>query len=80
MFISSVPHEKLNISYIGCTTTTLSHRLTYHLYKNSAIKQRLIIKHYNCTNQIISFGIRKILIDNTIFIYKNNSKKTLQIQ
>ena len=43
------------------------------------MKQHLIIKHNNSTNQLISFNVRKILTYNTIIIYKNNDKKRLQI-
>ena len=46
--------------------------LTYHFSENSAIKQHLIIKHNNSTNQLTSS-------DNTIIIYKNYYKKRLQI-
>ena len=53
--------------------------VTYHLSENSAIKQHLIIKHNNSTNQLTSSDVRKILTDNTIIIYKNNNNKGLQI-
>ena len=69
-----------NNSNIGYTTTTLSRRLTYHLSENSVIKQHLIIKHNNSTNQLLSSGVRMILTDNTIIIYKNNTINRLQIQ
>ena len=69
-----------NNSYINDSTTTLSHRLTYHLSENSSIKQHLIIKHNNSTNQLTSSEVRKIPKDNTIIIYKSNNKKRLQIQ
>ena len=55
----------------------LSRRLTYHLSENSAIKQHLIIKHNNTTNQLTLSDGRKVLTDNTIIIYKNNNKKTI---
>ena len=74
MSISRVPPEKQKNSYIGYTTTIQSSRLTYHLTKNSAIKQ-LIIKHINSTNQLTSSDVRRILTDNTIVICKNNNKK-----
>ena len=77
MSISRLPPGKnKNNSYIGYTTTTLSHHLTYHFSENSAIKQHLILKHNNSTNQLKSSNVRKIL---TIIIYKNNNKKQLQI-
>ena len=79
MSILRVPPKNKNNSYIGCTTT-LSCHLTYHHSGNSAIKQHLIIKHNNITNQLTSSDVRKILTDNTIIIYKNNNKKELQIQ
>ena len=53
----------------------LSCHLTYHLSENNTINQHLIIKHKNSTNQLTSFNVRKILTDNTIIIYRNNSKK-----
>ena len=56
----------------------LSH-LSYHLSENSTIKQHLIIKHNNSTNQLTSSDVRKIPKDNTIIIYKNNYRKRLQI-
>ena len=67
------------INYIDYTTTTLSHRLTYQLAENSAIKQHLIIKYNNSTNQLTFSDVRKILADNTMIMYKNNNKKRLQI-
>ena len=76
-FWECLPKNKNN-SYIGYTTTMLSHRLTYHFSENRAIKQHLTIKH-NSTNQLSSFDVKKILTDNTIIIYKNNNKKQLQI-
>ena len=56
------------------------HRFTPHghpLYisENSAIKQHLIIKHNNSTNQLTYSDVRKILTDNKIIIYKNINKK-----
>ena len=68
-----------NNSYIGYTTTTLYHHLTYHLSENSAIKQHLMIRYNNSTNQLTSSNVRKILTDNIIIIYKNNNKKRFQI-
>ena len=59
---------------LAITSTMLSHCLTYHLSENSDIKQHLIIKHNNSTNQLTSYHVRKILTDNTIIIYKNNNK------
>ena len=44
----------------------LSSCLTYHLSENSAIKQHLIIKHNNCTNQLTSSDVRKIFTGNYI--------------
>ena len=38
-----------------------SHRLTNHLSENSSLKQHLIIKHKNSTNQHTSSDIRKII-------------------
>ena len=66
-------------SYTGYTMTKLSRRLTYYLSENSAIKQHLIIKHNNRTNQLTSSDVRKILTYNRIMIYKNNIKKDLKI-
>ena len=43
------------------------------------MKQHLIIKHNNSTDQLRSSDVRKNLIDNEIIIYKNNNKKQLQI-
>ena len=57
----------------------LSCHLIYHLSKNSAIKQHLIIKHNNSTNQLTSSDVRKILTDNTRVMYKNNYKELLKI-
>ena len=68
MSISRVPPEKQNNIYIDYTTTTLSRHPTYHLSKNSVIKQHLIIKH-NSTDQLTSSDVRKIITDNTIIIY-----------
>ena len=65
-FWECLPKNKNN-SYIGYTTTTLSHCVTYHLSENSDIKH-LIIKYNNNSNQLTSFDVRKILIDNTIII------------
>ena len=76
-FHECLPKNKKN-SYIGYTTTTLSHCLTNHLSENSNI-QHFLIKHNNSTNQLTSSTVRKILTDNTIIIYKNNYKKRLQI-
>ena len=75
-FLECLPKNKNN-SYIDYTTT-LYHRLTYHLSENSTIKH-LIIKYNNSTNQLTSSDVRKIFTDNTIIIYKNNNKKRLQI-
>ena len=72
-FWECLPKNKNN-SYIGYTTT-LSCCLTYHLSENSTIKQHLIIKHNNYTNQLITSDVRKILTDYTVIIYKNNNKK-----
>ena len=66
-FRECLPKDKNN-SHIGYTTTTLSRHLTYDLSENSAIKQHLIIKHKNSTNQLTSSDSRKILTDNTIII------------
>ena len=75
-FLESLPKKKH--IYIGYTTTIISRRLTY-LSENSTIKQDLIIKHNNNTDQLTSFDVRKILTDNSIIIYKNNNKERLQI-
>ena len=72
-----VPNNKNNI-YVGYATTTLSHRLTYHLSENSTIKQHLIIKQESI-DQLIFSNVRKTLIDNIIIMYKNNNKNQLQI-
>ena len=64
-----------NNSYFGYTTTTFSHCLKNHLSGNSAIKQYLIIKHSNITNQLTSLEVRKILTDNIIIINKTIIKK-----
>ena len=72
-FRECLPKNKNN-PYIGYTTTMLSHRLTYHLSENSTIKQHLIIKHNNSTNQLTSSNVRKILTNNTMIIYKINKK------
>ena len=74
-----MPPKNKNSFYIGYAITTLSCRLTYQLSENSAIKQHLIIKHNDSTNQLISIDVRKNLTDNTFIIYKNNNKKRLQI-
>ena len=62
-----------NDNYIGYTTTTLSSRLTYLLSENSVIKQDLIMKYYNSTDQLTSTNVRKILTYNTMIIYENNN-------
>ena len=54
MSILRMPRKKQKTSYIGYTTTTLSHCLTNHLSENSTIKQHLIIKHNNSANQLTS--------------------------
>ena len=64
-FKSAFPKNKNN-SYIGSTTTTLFRCLIYLFSENSAIKQHLIIKRNNSTNQFISSDVRTILTDNTI--------------
>ena len=63
----------------GHTTTTLSHRFTYHFSHTSAIKQHLMTKHNKDSDKLKSLDIRKILINNTKIIYKNNNKTRLQI-
>ena len=63
---------------MGHTTTMLSRRLTYHLSDISAIKQHIMTKYNKDTDLLKSPDIRKILINNTKIIYKNN-KKHLQI-
>ena len=73
-FRECLPKNKNNI-HIDYTTTTLSGHLSYHLSENSTIKQHLIIKQNNSTNQLTSSDVRKILTDDTIIIYKNNNKK-----
>ena len=45
----------------------------------SAIKQYLMIKHNKDTDNLKSPDIKKILIDNTNIINKNNNKNRLQI-
>ena len=73
LFQGCLPKNKNN-PYFGCTTT-LFHHLTYHLCENSAIKQHLIIKPNNSTNQLTYSDVRKSHTDNVIIIYKNNNKK-----
>ena len=68
-----------NNSYIDYKTTMLSRWLTYHLSENSVMKQHLIIKHYNSTNQLTSSDIRKILTDNTTIIYKTIKKNDYKL-
>ena len=53
--------------------------LTYHLSDISAIEQHIITKYNKDTDKHKSPDIRKVLIYNTKIIYKNNSKKYLQI-
>ena len=72
-------YKNKNGLYIRYTTTILSRPLTYHLSENSAIKQHLIIKHNNSTDELISSVVRNLLPDNTIIIYKNDNKKRLRI-
>ena len=64
-------------TYIGHTTTTHSHCLTYHLSDISAMKP-LITKHNKDTDKLKSSKIRKILINHTKIVYKND-KNCLQI-
>ena len=45
--------------------------------ENSAIKQHLIIKHNNSTDQRTSSDVWKIPPDYTIIIYKNNNEQLL---
>ena len=59
------------LSHIFCPSA-FDH--TYHFSEKSVIKQHLIIKHNNSTNQLTSSDVRKILTDNTMIIYKNNNK------
>ena len=66
-------------TYIGYTTTTLSRRLTYSLFEVSAIKQQIRTKHDKETDKLKSPDIKKILINNTKIIYKNNNINCLQI-
>ena len=73
-FRECLPENKNNC-YIGYTTTALSRRLTYHLSENSSIKQHLIIKHDNSTNQLTTSDVRKILTDNIMITY---NKKTIK--
>ena len=64
-------------TYVGHTTTTLSHPITYHLSDISAIKQHLMTKHNKNTYTFKYPDIRKILYiiqksyikDNYIYIY-----------
>ena len=76
MSISRVTPEKQKNSYIGYTTTTLS-RVTLHLCENSAIKQYLIIKRNNNTNQLTSTDVRKSPSDDLITMYKKDNKKAI---
>ena len=55
-FEECLSKNKNNI-YIGCKTTKLSHRLTYHFFENSAIKQNLIIKHNNSIDSQINLHL-----------------------
>ena len=74
--------SKYNIianTYIGQITTTLSRRLTYHPSVLSDIKQHLTTKPNKDTDKLKSPHIRKILINNTKIIYKNNNKNCLKI-
>ena len=69
----SFPKNKNN-SYIDYITTTLTRRLTYHLSENTAIKQHLIIKHNNSTEQLTSSDVRKIIEQ----LYKKIIIKTIK--
>ena len=51
----------------------------YHLSDISAIKQHLKTKHNKDIDKLKSRDIRKILINNTKIMYKNNYKNRLQI-
>ena len=70
-------HYNYKLDEQAITNITKIWKLRKH--ENSAMKQRLIIKHNNNTDQITSSDVRKILTNNTIIIYKNNNKKRLQI-
>ena len=65
-------------TYIGHTTTTFFHRLTHHLSDISAIKQDIMTNHNKDSDKFKFPDIRKILINHTKIIYKNN-KNRLQI-
>ena len=58
--------------YICHTTTTLTRHLTYHLPDISTIKQPNMTKHNKDNDKLKSPDIRKILINNTKIVYKNN--------
>ena len=78
MSISRVPPEKeKEILHWLYNLNVIS--LSY-LSENIAIKQHLIIKYNNSTNQLASSNVRKILTDIAIVICKNNNKKRSQIQ
>ena len=64
--------SKNNNIYIGLTSTTLSRRLTMHLFDTSSIAQHLK-KHFCSTTEL-----QKILTENTILEHQNNKQK-LQI-
>ena len=59
--------------YVGLTSTTLSRRLTMHLFDTSSIAQHLE-KHSSPTTQL-----RNILTDNTTILEHQNNKQKLQI-
>ena len=76
-FRECLSKNKIDI-YIGYTTITLSRRLTFRLSENSTIKQHLIRKQNNTTNQFTSSDLRKSLTDNTIkTMIKNDYKSKL---
>ena len=73
--------QKNKYSYVGYTNATLSRRLIDHFFlKNSYIKQHLIIKLNNITDQITFSDVKKILTDYTISINKNNDKNDYKSQ
>ena len=59
--------------FLGHTAIILSCRLNYHLSDISAIKQHLMTKYDKDTDKLKSLDIRKILINNTKIMYKNNN-------
>ena len=73
MGICNPLNKEQNGTYIGLTTTTLSRRLTYHLNEQSSIYKHL------SQHKVKPSEMRKILVDNTKIIDRNNKKKKLII-